>query len=284
MVTEITETRRKDRTTLTLIDLPPLPAVAVKVLRLLSNSDIGMKELGECIRSDPAFSSELLTLANSALFGFRAEIKTVLQAIVLLGSQRVKALALVIGMKGYLADARRMPVLLASWRHSLACALIAEELATAAMADKDFAYLAGLLHDVGRLALGVKKPREYAQLLSSGLENQLEVMARERELFGFDHCEAGRLLARSWKLPPAFAEAAFHHHVPKSGKRFGVREIVSTSCAFADTLGFASALTLHVPTFQQILAELPDWERKRFDADEETLAGRIAIKINSLDS
>jgi len=103
-------------------NLPPFPTVAMKIMQLLSTEDTSMRELAGLITADPAFSTEILILANSPLFAFRTEIKSILQATALLGLQRVKALALTVGIKGYLADSLKIPVLRACWQHSLACA------------------------------------------------------------------------------------------------------------------------------------------------------------------
>src|ERR1700722_4322995 len=106
-----------------LINLPPFPAVAARVMQLLSQDSSGLKELAGVIRTDVAFSSELLTLANCPLFATSAEIKTVLHAAALLGLNRVKGIAMTISLRSYLTDSLRMPALLACWRHSLACAI-----------------------------------------------------------------------------------------------------------------------------------------------------------------
>ncbi|HEY6290612.1 MAG TPA: HDOD domain-containing protein [Terriglobia bacterium] len=116
-----------------LINLPPFPGVAARILQLLSKDDAGMKDLAALIRTDIAFSSEILTLANSALFAFRTEINSILQATVLLGLGRVKAIALTVGMRSYVTDSLKLPALLACWRHSLACAVLCEEMAPACM-------------------------------------------------------------------------------------------------------------------------------------------------------
>lgn len=265
-----------------LISLPPFPAVAMRVVQMLSREDMSLKELSAEIQSDPALSSELLTLANSPLFAFRTEIRTVLQASALLGAQRVKALALTVGMRTYLMQSFQIPALLACWRHSLACALLAEELAVASMMEKDFAYLAGLLHDIGRLALGMIKPIEYANLLASAGKGALAVLEGERALFDIDHCQAGRWLTESWKLPNAFAEIAAHHHDKPRGK-FDIVALVHHSCRMADALGFEAAQSPQPPSFEEVLECLPDHERSRFSPKPKDLATRIAIKIQSVE-
>lgn len=265
-----------------LVSLPPFPAVAMRVLSLLAKEDLGLKELTQQIQADPVLSSEVLTMSNSVLFGFRTEIRSILQATTLLGAQRVKGIAMTIAMKTYLTESFQLPVVLACWRHNLACALVAEELARVSLIEKDFAYLAGLLHDIGRLALGMSKPHEYGELLNSEQREPLDILEREREMFGMDHCEAGRRLMQSWKLPQQFCEVATHHHAPRGGK-FDIVALVNRSCLLADSIGFAAAASARPRKFESVLATLPERERKRFDPDRERFALNIAIKIHSLE-
>ncbi|MGH9450927.1 MAG: HDOD domain-containing protein [Terriglobia bacterium] len=264
------------------VSLPPFPAVAMRVVNLLSKEDLGLKELTQQIQADPVLSSEILIMANSVLFGFRTEIRSILQATTLLGAQRVKGIALTIAMKTYLTESFHIPVVVACWRHNLACALVAEELAKVSLIEKDFAYVAGLLHDIGRLALGMAEPREYAELLTSEAKNPVNILDRERELFGMDHCEAGRRLTQSWKLPQAFCDVAEQHHAPK-GSKFDIVALVNRSCQIADTIGFAAVTSTTPRRFEDILLSLPERERKRFNPDPEQFAMQIAVKIHALE-
>lgn len=265
-----------------LIDLPPFPAVAMRVLKLLSKDDVGMKELTREIQADPALSLEILTIANSALFGFRSEVRNILQATALMGAERVKAIALTVAMKGYLTKSFQIPALLACWRHSLASAFLAEDLAKSALMEKEFAYIAGLLHDVGRLALGMIKPMEYANLLAAADEKPVDILEQERELFGMDHCHAGAWLTQAWKLPKPFVEVATHHHEKPSGK-FDIVSIVHYGCLMADAVGFEAVRPQEPHSLQEVLRTLPDRERQRFRSDPDQLATQVAMRINSLE-
>jgi HD-like signal output (HDOD) protein len=270
-----------------LVNLPPFPAVAMRILQLLSKEDVGMKELSDLISADAVFSAEVLSLANSPLFGFRAEVKSILQATALMGLQRVKALALTVGMKAYISSAIKQPCLRACWRHSLACALAAEELAAVSLIEKDEAYTAGLMHDIGRLALIVMHPAQYAGLLSEPAEDSPSLLSRERELFEVDHCQAGQWLVEAWGLPKSFSDITARHHEPASrdavNGKFDLQALVRTACRLADSLGFAVAKCHQVPTLPQVLEDLPQRERNKFQPDPDDLAMRIGVKINCLD-
>ncbi len=274
-------TARKDEKVWALISLPPLPAVAMRVLQLVSREAVGLKELSIQIEADPALASELLTVANSPLFGFRREIRTVLQAAALLGTERVKSLALTIALKVYLTKSFQIPTLLACWRHSLATALIAEQLAVASMMEKDFGHLAGVLHDVGRLALGLIKPSEYACLLDTPRESEAGVLEAERDLFQVDHCEAGQYLTESWNLPPELSLIAAHHHEQPKGK-FDSVALIYHSCLMANAIGFESATLSEPRSFEAARQSLPAYEQSRFRPDPEQLATDIALRMQSL--
>jgi HD-like signal output (HDOD) protein len=149
--------------------LPPFPAVATKLLRLLSSDDIGVAEIVGLIRADPALASELMRVVNSPLYGFPARISSIQNAVTLLGLQTVRSFALTVSMKGFLHTALRLDLLRRIWRHSLACGMLCEDMSAACSASEgidDRACTAGLLHNVGRLGLFVAHPRAYADLLT----------------------------------------------------------------------------------------------------------------------
>jgi putative nucleotidyltransferase with HDIG domain len=265
----------------TLIDLPPLPAVAMRVLGLVAKESVGLKELSDVLRSDVALSSEILILANSALFSIRSEVCSILHASVLLGLKRVKALALTVAMRAYLTDALKIPALLACWHHSLATALIAEEVADVSLVDKDTAYTAGMMHDIGRLALAILHGAKYAELLRGAPMTPVEALERERERFGLDHCEAGRRLVNTWNLPKEFADFTAHHHQEPNGKLDEIA-VLQLSCRLADALGFRAHEQPTLSTLDEILQKFPERERSRFHPDLSDFTLRIATKINSM--
>src|SRR5271157_1981896 len=188
----------------------PFPAIALKALRLMSGTDTSLLELCNLIRSDPAFSTAILRIANSPLVAFSKNITSVVQASMLLGFQRLRSVVITVGLKAYLKDSFT-PLMRACWHHSVACAIIAERSAKCRFLDKDFAYTAGILHDIGRVALAAVMPAAYARVIERGADRPLDLLASERELCGIDHCQAGRSLAISWNLPEAFLEIAACH-------------------------------------------------------------------------
>jgi putative nucleotidyltransferase with HDIG domain len=213
--------------------LPPFPPVAARVMRLLGNEDVSFSEIASLIKTDAALSGEVIRLANSPLVSARHGASTVLQALTLLGIARINGLILTLGMSSFLRKAGKSETVRRCWRHNLACAFAAKEFARTFDIGPDMAYTAGLLHDLGRLALLVTHPAEYEDLIRTG--GDLLVMERER--FGIDHCQAGAWLMTEWKLPPEFVEAARNHHNPENDAS-SLTMLVHVGCSVAGQIGF----------------------------------------------
>lgn len=263
-------------------NLPPFPAIALKALNLISGTDTCLRDLCDLIRSDPAFSAAILRLVNSPLVGFSKDITSVLQASMLLGFRRLRSVVITVGLKAYLQNSVS-PLVRLCWRHSVACATIAERSAKWSSFDKDFAYTAGILHDIGRIALVTVMPRSYARVLERGADQPQDLLQSERELCGIDHCQAGRSLVTVWDLPEAFIEITSGHHDPETHLR-GAASVVRPSCMLADVLGFTVVRCRSPRSPAEILAEFPEAARTHFPADAKALASQVANEIKVIDS
>lgn len=267
-----------------LTGVPPFPAVAIKSLQFMSHESGQLRALSELIAMDAALSGEILRVVNSPLFSMRKEISSILEAIVLLGLEQVKGVVVTIATRSYLGDSLEIPAIKACWRHSLACAILSKNLASPLLMDPDVAYTAGLIHDIGRLALVATYPKEYADFLASTEREPCDAMERERKLFGIDHCEAGGQLAAYWKLPKMFFAVTSRHHDAAEADEPALLSIVRHGCMFADALGFHVLHTLQARNYEEILDELPERERDKFPVEPTELAHSIAGKINAIES
>ena len=265
--------------------LPPFPQVALRVLQLANNENVQLHQLSELISADPAFASEVLTIANSLLYAPRFPASSVLQAIAVMGANNLQGLCMTVGVRGYMGKALNQPAMRAIWRHNLACALIADQLASVGFMNRDVAYTSGIIHDIGRLALAVIRPKEYSLPLGAHSGPPASILKAERELFGWDHCEAGRQLIVDWALPPVFEAIVSDHHAPreKNGS-WEMADLINVSCRMADTAGFAAFPGCEVTPFSELLDELPTRERKLFHTAVEPLSFEIAKKINAVES
>jgi HD-like signal output (HDOD) protein len=217
--------------------LPPMPTVATTLVTLLAKEHVGLAEVSAAIAVDPAVSAEVLRAANSAYYGIRGEVTNLQHAATLLGLDRIRALAATIGLRRYLGTTLTAPAVRRSWRHNLACALVADQLAKRCGGHRADAYTAGLLHDLGRLALIVAHPTAYPAFLDTTRATGVRLLAEEREIFVMDHCEAGRWLTEQLLLPRSFQDVAAHHH---DAAAIGPTELlgrVGVACRLADHLG-----------------------------------------------
>jgi putative nucleotidyltransferase with HDIG domain len=265
--------------------IPSFPQISIRILQLANNDTAPMRRLSDLISSDAGFSSEVLTLANSPLYARRTSVTTVNQAIALIGTEALKGLCLTVGVRAYLGKALKQESIRAVWRHSLACALIAEQIASAANTDKDSAYTAGILHDIGRLGLSVLHPQHYASLLQSHIGDSHSLLESERALFGFDHCEAGFNLVADWNLPPEFESVLSRHHSPPQDTGpWTMLDLIGLSCRMADATGFSVFPGCESPSYPELFQQLPPREQKSFYPDVHILAFDIANKINALET
>jgi len=259
-------------------DLPPFPPVATRLLEVLSHDNAHITGVGRIIAAEPVFASRVLKMANSPLFALQTQVKTISHAIVLLGLDRVKAITVTRALGDFVGPVLNKTALRAWWQNSLACALLSEKLARACKMDTDFAYVAGLLRDIGRLALLVKYPDSYINLLAVSGEQGFDVIATERDLFDIDHCQAGAWLMGKMPFPPELCEVVAKHHDPPSGK-FRMVHLVRIAGLLADALGFAVLPEVHQPTFAEVLQQLPEAACMRFTPDPQELKADIAARI-----
>ncbi|MDQ7007259.1 MAG: HDOD domain-containing protein [Acidobacteriota bacterium] len=195
-------------------ELPPMPAAASKVLRLLNEKETTGEDLRKVIETDPGLTTSVLRLVNSALFNLPQRITTLSHAIMLLGFLRLRSLTLasvVAGLKELIppaaAQARD-----AVWEHSVNVAVAARALSVKAnLAWSEEAFVAGLLHDTGSMILLVCEPDAYVAMLQS-CEGELPEPEQERERLGLDHQQVGRLLLGNWNLAPQLVAAVGGHH------------------------------------------------------------------------
>lgn len=196
--------------------LPSAPEVAQQMLVALNRDDVDVRKLTGLIARDQALTARLLRLANSAFFAARAKVTTAQQAVTLLGFTRVRDLALGLSVWGALdaksAAGRRWRSTL--WAHSATVAAASRILAERAGRDPGVAFTAGLLHDVGKLVLGLRLGDSYWSMLEEAAARGESSSAVEQEAFQCHHGMVAGWLLQLWQLPPLLVEAVACHHHP----------------------------------------------------------------------
>ena len=262
--------------------IKPFPAIALQALNMMSGMDTSLPDLCNLIRSDPGFSLTILKIANSPLVAFPKNVTSVLQASMLLGFRRLRSLVITVGLKAYLQGSVT-PLMTSCWQHSLACAIIAERSANWSSLDNNFAYTAGIMHDIGRIALAKIMPGAYARVVERGANLPHDLLQLEQELCGIDHCQAGSALIELWNLPDAFREVTACHHDLEAHPPH-TTALIPPSCELADALGFAVMHYRSPRSYTEILSRFPEPARRRFPTDAEELASEIANEIKVIES
>jgi putative nucleotidyltransferase with HDIG domain len=188
----------------------------LRINRLIEDPDSSISDIAAVVSQDPSFSIRLLGIANSSLYHFSARVDTVARAVTIIGTGQVRNLALSMSVASSFEGLPNDLVSMANfWRHSLLCALVSRHLAEEIRrCDRDVAFTAGLLHDIGELVIFNRLPAQATEALMMVLDSQEEVTVpqAERQILGFDHADVGGELAQHWNLPPILTECIAHHH------------------------------------------------------------------------
>ncbi len=199
--------------------LPALPETYSQVRDCISDDDIDIERMAEAISQDISLSTTLLHWGNSALFGQRFLVDTIKKAIIVLGTDIVENLVLSESVyRAINSQTNNLPGFDINRfkRHSIACATIARLLIKLTHSNdvgmQDRAFIAGLLHDMGKLLLTSYLPEKFQRAGEIAEENQWPLLKAERSLYGTDHAEIGAMLAQWWSLPPFLVEAIRSHH------------------------------------------------------------------------
>lgn len=264
--------------------LSPFPQIAIRVMQMVNKEDVPLDKVSTLIASDPAFAAELLTIANSPIYAPRVPANTVLQAVSRIGTRHIQGLCLTVAVRAYLGETINHPAMQAIWHHNLATALIAEELAIVFSLDKDLAYTAGILHDIGRLAMAVLKPHDYSELLHHHTGTPSSMLEAEWSVFGFDHCEAGQQMIASWNLPHDFtAVVGDHHDAMQANSEWTIPRIIRLSCQLADACGYSAFQGCEVLPYPDLFMQIPTAQRPGFHPNLEDLTVDIHNKIVSIE-
>lgn len=270
--------------------LPPLPTAIGRLLRLVNEPDVEFKEIARTISLDQSLTAQLLRVANSAYYGFSQEVQSVQQATVILGRYALRNMALSLAMIRLRGHMKEIGPLTPEefWRHSMAVACGARMLArhSRGVAAEE-AFVAGLLHDIGKLVFIDYDRAAYGGLLRASQKGSEPLHLLEHEAFGIDHAEIGAALCTHWDLPDIISAGVTAHHGGHEGADEGALELVDLvrlANVLAKVCRIGTGGNPHVSAdwFSQssIVAGKPDRLRHTVDALAEEAAVNEQIFFN----
>lgn len=205
------------QTTEKIIGLPTLPTIVTQLITLVGDPSSSARQVSQLISTDQALTAKILKVANSAFYGFPRKISTVQLAIVVLGFETVKNLSLSAavlkrfstGTELALFDRQRF------WDHTIGCGVAGKMLARKlGYQIEGEAFVAGVLHDIGKLILIEYFPKKFSNALDLAQKETLTISDAEEQIFGVTHAELGAWLAEKWNLPNSLVETIAYHHRP----------------------------------------------------------------------
>ncbi len=218
--------------------LPTPSDVLVRLMDLMKSPDASLDSICKLFRTDPALSTRLLKIANSVFYGLRGQVTSVRHAIVLLGFKTIRSLVVTVwthSLSNNYVDPPLPALLHALFRHSAASGIVSTEVAKLiAPQHMDDAFLAGLLHDIGRMAIVCEQGDKYFnEVFNQRTSSRRQFLELEQQIFGFNHAQLGAELAEIWGFPEFLKQSARHHHDERLSLK---KDPVSAIVGIADLL------------------------------------------------
>jgi putative nucleotidyltransferase with HDIG domain len=192
--------------------LPAFPSIVTQVLETIDDDNSTLGELVVHIEHDPVITARVVSLANGISMQRRHQVKMgdVYTATSMIGMERLREVVVGLSMAEF---ARTAKLATRFWEHSVSVGVCAQELAKSVGLSTDYAFVAGLLHDMGQLWLSRFYPAEFAQACQLAEMGKMPIVEAERQKLGLDHCQIGGCIGELWGLPPLVQDAIqFHHH------------------------------------------------------------------------
>lgn len=219
-------------------EIPAVPMVALKVLRLVNDPNTEIEALQNAIIADQSLSARVLRIANSVFYGSRRNIDTVSDAIIMTGFKTIKNLVLAAATRDVYKKFGLLEQKL--WEHSIGVSVAASILAqeVGGMSAEE-ATVAGLLHDVGKVIMNNSQPERFGVLTELVYNDRITFTQKERDVFGFGHAEVGSLFAQRWEFPDGLCDVIRRHHYEQYDDLMDMepaRRMLCTVVALADAL------------------------------------------------
>jgi len=213
--------------------MPPLPTSVGKVLEICQRPNAQPVDLNKVISLDPVLLARVMKLINSAYYGLNQEVTSLVRAIIMLGLNTIKNLALSTAVLGSLNTTQSKGSVLnldGFWLHSLCVGVMAKHIArlrNVPTQDIETYFFCGLLHDIGKVPLNNRAPEDYLLALQASSDQRIALFQAEAQTLELTHADAGSLIIDSWKLSDDIKDVVLYHHRP-SEYQGAYRELVNT--------------------------------------------------------
>ena len=199
--------------------MPSLSTTMTKVLEICNNPKASPNDLNRIISLDPVLTGRVLTVINSAYYSLPNKVTSLTRAVIMLGLNTVKNLAMSTAVLESIGGNESFRALSVDdfWMHSICVGVAAKSLAAnkgVPVAEREEYFVAGLLHDVGKIPLNSCLPEEYVKALDLAKQDQRPLHRAENMIMGLDHCAVGKMIAEKWQLSDSMIDTLFYHHNP----------------------------------------------------------------------
>jgi HD-like signal output (HDOD) protein len=227
--------------------LATIPMMVKKLLNVFDDPALSLREIATFVSNDPLLTTHLLKAVNSPLFGFTGRVTSITQALLLLGLNAAKGLLL--GVEAF----RHAKGLEELWGHSVGTAIMARVTGKkAGLQETEDLFVAGLIHDIGKVFLNLKLPNEYRRALTLAHTKEAFIIDTEKEVFETTHAEVAGWVLERWHLSPSLIEPIRYHHEPSLAKKQSAgTAVVHFSDVLTRALGFGSGGDALVPRIDE---------------------------------
>ncbi len=213
-------------------ELPALPTSVAKIMELCNDPTTSPADLSKVISLDPVLMGRIMKMINSAYYGLNNQVTSLVRAIIMLGFNTVKNLALSTAILGTVGSTNSQALNMEDfWMHSLSVGvtakLIAKKRGEPSKVLEEF-FVAGLLHDIGKIAFNNKLPKEYMSAIAYAEKESVSLLTAEEHELSCTHPEVGQMIASSWNLSENLSDAIRHHHESYTGPH---KTMVYSVCA-----------------------------------------------------
>ncbi|MCX6135352.1 MAG: HDOD domain-containing protein [Ignavibacteriales bacterium] len=208
--------------------LSSVPLVYTKLNEAINSPRSSVGYMSTIISQDPGLSARLLHVVNSAFFGFPRKIDTISRAVIVVGTQQLRDLALATSViKSFKRIPEKFVTIESFWKHSVACGTAARTIASlVGEQNVEQFFVAGILHDVGRLIIFEKAPEKAEEIFQRVSSSDEPLFQAERNVLGYDHAAVGSSLVQNWKLPLSLEQIIGFHHAPELATRYNVETVI----------------------------------------------------------